>query len=186
MKIYFFLNMSDFSNCYLVASEETKEAILVDPCKINPTVLARIEDGPYRLTAVLVTHNKSETVEGIKTILRLYDPKIYAADSEVAPTTTVVLRTEGILRLAGLDVDYASIPGHTFDSMVYRIGGVMFTGDVITAGSIAETTGRYAKDTLVQNLRRKILSQGDGLILLPGRGPPTSVEVERRINRDLQ
>ena len=68
MKVYYNLNLSGFSNCYLVANEETKEALLVDPGEVTEAIISQIENNNYKLSAVLVTHNHGSHVKGIKTM----------------------------------------------------------------------------------------------------------------------
>jgi glyoxylase-like metal-dependent hydrolase (beta-lactamase superfamily II) len=185
MKIYPFINFDQFSNCYLITNDATMQAVIIDPCKITSPILEKIESGPYYLDAVLVTHNHPGHTRGILVLQKIYAPKIYAADYEVALHQTTVIKDDGMLQAAGLDVRYASVPGHTFDSMVFQIGQVIFTGDVITAGFIGSTYSSYAKRLLVAALGSKILSQDDSCIMLPGHGPPTTIKAEKQNNLDL-
>ncbi|MDR3284937.1 MAG: MBL fold metallo-hydrolase [Treponema sp.] len=186
MKIYSYLNIEQFSNCYLVINEMTMQALMIDPCKIHPKILAQIESGPYHLDAVLITHNHAGHIRGLSTLRKIYEPKIYAADYEVASSQTIVIKDDGVLRIAGMEVRYFSIPGHSFDSMAFQIGRVIFTGDVITAGLIGKTYSNYAKGGLISIMEAKILSQDDSTVMLPGHGPPTSVGAEKKYNIDIQ
>ncbi len=185
MKIYFHMNIENFSNCYLIVNEDTKLAVIIDPGKINEKIINQIEDGGYELCAVLVTQNHPGNVHGIETLRRIYDIDVYAADSEVAGNATVVIKGEGVLKVAGLDISYFSLPGHSADSIVYNIGTTLFTGDSLTAGAIGETTSSYAKKTLLNGIRTKILSYQNDMIIMPGHGPLTSVGAERLYNIDL-
>lgn len=182
MKIYFHLNIEGFSNCYVIVNELTREAIIVDPGIITPEIIENIEGGGYNLKAVLVTHNHGSHVDGLKTLRKIYDPEIYAADWEVAGNETNILRDEGIVQIAGLTVGYTSIPGHTPDSIVYKIGRVLFTGDVMSAGKIGSSNNKFSEKALVRNIREKILSQQEDTILMPGHGPPTTIGAEKLYN----
>ncbi|MDR3312445.1 MAG: MBL fold metallo-hydrolase [Spirochaetaceae bacterium] len=186
MKIYFHINTESFSNCYLVTNEDTMQALIVDPCKISSAILEQIESVPYRLAGILVTHNHRGHTRGVKTLLKVYDTRVYTADYEVAPSYAVVLRNDGVIRVAGLEVNYWSVPGHSFSGMVYKIGSVLFTGDVLTSGTIGKTASKYAEQTLADNLKRKILTKDDTLTILPGHGPPSCIGVEKVINYNLQ
>ncbi len=182
MKIYFYLNTEKFSNCYLVTNEDTMNALIVDPCKISNEILMQIENGPYCLVAVLITHNHPAHVRGIDTLQKIYSPRIYAADYDVAQNDITVLKEQGTIMVSDFHIWYASVPGHSFDAMVYKIGHVLFTGDVLTAGLIGDTDSTYAKNTLITNIRSKILQKTDSLAVLPGNGPPTSIEAENAFN----
>lgn len=185
MKIYFHLNLEGYSNCYIIANPELKEAIIVDPGKITKEIIQNIENEQYNLVAVLITHNHGSHTDGLQTLRKIYTPKIYAADSQAAEEDTIVLKGDGVFKVAGFTVGYLAVPGHSSDSMAYKIGNVLFTGDTITAGKIGSTNNTYAKHTLIANVETKILSQQEYITLLPGHGPPTSIEAEKLFNQSL-
>lgn len=179
--------MEEFTNCYVVVNDDPAimEALIIDPGKISNEIISQIEDGGYKLTGVLVTHNHKNHVRGLSTLRKIYSPAIYAADYEVAGDKTVVLHGDGSLFVAGLQVQYLSVPGHSSDSLVYKIGDVLFTGDTITAGTIGDTNSQYSRRLLSSNITAKILSQNERCALMPGHGPPTTVAAEKRYNIDL-
>ena len=185
MKVYFHLNIEGFSNAYLIVNPAVKEALIIDPGKITTKMIDQIEQNKYALTAVFITHNHKSHTRGLTTLQKIYTPKIYAADYEVAKSETSVLRGDGIIKAAGLNVSYMSLPGHTADSMVYKIGQCLFTGDVLFAGQAGPTNSSYAKKTLVANIASKILSQQENTVILPGHGPPSTVGAERQFNLDM-
>lgn len=182
MKVYFHLSLDGFSNYYIVTNEETKEAIIIDPGIITKEIISQIENDKYNLKGVLVTHNHASHIRGLSTLRKIYSPKIYAADYEVAGSDTNILKGDGIMRLAGLTIGYMSIPGHTPDSMVFKIGQILFTGDVLTAGLIGETNSSYSKKTLLSNIQAKLLSQQADIVVMPGHGPPTTIIAEQKFN----
>lgn len=182
MKIYFHLNLGGFSNCYLIVNEESNEAIIIDPGKITDDIISQLEDNHLKLSAVLITHNHGSHVDGLRTLRKIYSPKIYAADWEVAGDNTTVISGDGKVRIAKMTVKYMTIPGHTADSVVYGIGNVLFTGDVLSAGEIGSTNSSYSEFILKSNIEQKIFSQQEGTILMPGHGPPTTLGAVKEFN----
>lgn len=185
MKVYFHLNINGFSNCYLVVNEQTKEAVIIDPGKITKEIISQIEDNGFKLSAILITHNHESHVEGIKTLQKIYTPDIYAADWEIAGDQTNVITGDGKLKLANMDIHYMAVPGHTSDSVVYEIENILFSGDVIFAGSMGSTNSSYSKFILNSNIEQKILSQQDGKVVMPGHGPPSTIEALKQFNTDI-
>ena len=110
MKIYFHLNLEGYSNCYIIANPELKEAIIVDPGKITKEIIQNIENEQYNLVAVLITHNHGSHTDGLQTLRKIYTPKIYAADSQAAEEDTIVLKGDGVLKVAGFTVGYLAVP----------------------------------------------------------------------------
>jgi glyoxylase-like metal-dependent hydrolase (beta-lactamase superfamily II) len=94
------------------------------------------------------------------------------------------------LELAGLEVVVDHTPGHTEGSVTFRtpyarddVSEVMFSGDVLFAGSIGRTDlpgGDHA--TMLQTLRDKVLTLPDDIVVLPGHGEQTSIGRERATN----
>lgn len=175
MKIYFHLNLGGFSNCYVVVNEVSKEAIIIDPGQVTEQLISQLENKHLNLSAVLITHNHGSHVHGLNTLRKIYNPKIFAADWEVAGNDTTVLTGDGKLKIARMNVNYMALPGHTSDSVVYGIGNVLFTGDVLSAGMIGSTNSSYSDFILRSNIENKIYSQQEGTILMPGHGPPTTL-----------
>lgn len=185
MKVYFHLNLEGFSNCYVIVNEDSREALIVDPGQITNEIINHIEIGGYKLTGVLISHNHGSHVAGLETLRKIYNPKVYAADWEVAQNDTIVLKDDGLVQIAGLAVEYFSLPGHTNDSMVYKIGNVLFTGDCLSAGKIGSASSKFSERNLIKNIEQKILSQTDDTVIMPGHGPPTTVGTEREFNPKL-
>jgi glyoxylase-like metal-dependent hydrolase (beta-lactamase superfamily II) len=185
MKIYFHYSVEGFSNGYLLGNEKTGEALIVDPGVMDREILAHIEKNRFRIDAVLITHNHASHHRGLETILRLYAPRVYAADAELKGVKTVLLQGDGSFAAAGYAVRYHATPGHSPDSVMYQVEGVVFTGDSLSAGRLGVTNNVYGKRILLNHLKNKLLNQSDDVILLPGHGPPSTLGAERLFNSEL-
>lgn len=184
MKIYFHLDFETLTNCYLVVNEETKKALIIDPCKISNVLIKQIEDGNYDLQAVLITHKHEKHYRGLKTLQKIYDFSVFAADNELASEQNI-LKGDGSKKIADLNVEYFSLPGHSSDSIVYKIGSVLFTGDVIFAGSLGSSSCAYTKKYMANGIKSKLFTLNDDSVIMPGHGPMTSVGAEKQFNLEL-
>lgn len=185
MKIYYHYSLEGFSNGYLVGNEKTGEAIVIDPGVMNKELLEHIEKNKFRIDAVLVTHNHESHHRGLETLLRIYNPRVYAADAELNGRKTVLLQGDGTFAAAGFAVRYFAAPGHSPDSLMFQIEQVLFTGDALSAGRLGVTNNVYGTRNLKTHLKNKMLSQDDAVIIMPGHGPPSSVGAERLFNFEL-
>ncbi|OIV39086.1 MBL fold metallo-hydrolase [Mangrovactinospora gilvigrisea] len=97
------------------------------------------------------------------------------------------------LTLAGLDLTVDHAPGHTRGSVTFRtpaagdIPPVMFSGDLLFAGSIGRTDlpgGDHAE--ILRSLGRVCLAREDETVVLPGHGSQTTIGRERATNPFLQ
>jgi glyoxylase-like metal-dependent hydrolase (beta-lactamase superfamily II) len=106
------------------------------------------------------------------------------------------------LELAGLTFVVDHTPGHTEGSVTFRtpyrdfsgghgggapvrqdVSEVMFSGDLLFAGSIGRTDlpgGDHA--TMLRSLTDKVLPLADDIVVLPGHGEQTSIGRERATN----
>lgn len=185
MKVYFHYSVEGFSNGYLVGNEETGEAVIIDPGVMNTELLDHIEKNRFSIDAVLITHNHESHHRGLQTLLKLYSPRVYAADAELSGQKTVLLQGDGTFAAAGFAVRYYAVPGHSPDSLMYQIENVLFTGDALSAGRLGVTNNVYGKRNLLIHLKNKLLSQTDASIIMPGHGPPSTVGAERLFNFEL-
>lgn len=185
MKVYFNRIVETFSNSYVVVNDAQRKALIIDPGRVTHEMISQIENGGYTLEAILITSNIPEHTDGISTLERIYRPGIYAADTDIAGKKTFVIRGDGKLHVCGLDMSYFSIPGHSSDSIVYRIGNVLFTGDVISAGKVGETVSAYSRKVMIDDINKKLMPHSDDTIIMPGHGPMTSVGAEKLFNIEL-
>ncbi|MGQ9620257.1 MAG: MBL fold metallo-hydrolase, partial [Bacteroidales bacterium] len=78
-----------------------------------------------------------------------------------------------------------NVPGHTAGSLAFycEMESCIFTGDVIFSGGIGRTDlpgGNH--ETLLRNIREKILTLPFSTVIYPGHGPATTVENEMKRN----
>jgi hydroxyacylglutathione hydrolase len=116
-----------------------------------------------------------------------------AAFSE--PDDVRELTDEADVSIAGLAFHAIHAPGHTPGSIMFQtaypahpdIDSVVFSGDVLFAGSIGRTDlpGGNMADML-KSLRTKVLPLPDTVAVLPGHGPQTTMARERAGNPYLQ
>jgi glyoxylase-like metal-dependent hydrolase (beta-lactamase superfamily II) len=163
-----------------------REAIIVDPGNMDETILTLIERNNYTLRGVLVTHDHLSHVRGLRTLKRIYDADIYAVNHMILDQRTTRVKDGDTLHIGPFVVEVISVPGHSSDSAVFKIGYWLFTGDALSAGLLGSTASSYGAEVQMTALRSKILSLPGNYAILPGHGPPSSLEAERRFNVGIQ
>ncbi len=186
MKIYLHFSPSTFANSYLIGNEETKQAIIIDPCKITEKLIEHIEDNSFELLSIFISRNHASSKQtGLKTLLKIYSPEVYAFDRNIDDIETKALRGDGVIKTAGFDVEYFSIPGHAPDSYMFKIENTVFIGASLSAGLMGKTQNIYASKNLQMNLHKKLMTLPDDTIIMPAYGPPTRVGLEREFNAGM-
>jgi glyoxylase-like metal-dependent hydrolase (beta-lactamase superfamily II) len=107
------------------------------------------------------------------------------------PADVRELAPEDKIDLAGLTFAVTHAPGHSRGSVVFGVTGpaepVVFSGDVLFAGSIGRTDLPGGSMTeMTASLRDVILPMDDATIVHPGHGPSTTIARERGTNPFLQ
>jgi glyoxylase-like metal-dependent hydrolase (beta-lactamase superfamily II) len=182
MKLYFHYCSVGFSNCYVLGSEEHSDAIIVDPSNIDTHILESIETNDFNLRAVLVTHDHIGHVRGLRTLQPIYKVDVYAVNRQIMDCKTIMVRDGDKITIGPFVIEVISIPGHSSDSAVYLVDSLLFTGDVLTSGLVGNTDSAYGEATQMGKLRSRLLSLPGDYTVLPGHGPPSTLEAERRFN----
>ena len=182
MTVFFHYSLYGFANVYLVGNDETREAVVVDPAAFTIGLLDFIEGKGYTPKAVLVTHSHAHHVDGLRTLLRIYDAEVYSSNAMIGEVKCRTVRDAERFVACGLEVEALSVPGHSPDSIVYRIEKLFFTGDALHAGLVGKTASQYGSRLLKEQLSRKVLNQDDDCIVLPGHGPPSTIGAEKLYN----
>ncbi|MCL2181722.1 MAG: MBL fold metallo-hydrolase [Treponema sp.] len=190
MKLFFQYCSFGFSNCYILGAEnnnpdQNPPAIIIDPGSMENITLETIENNNFDLKAVLITHDHLGHVHGLRTLKRIYNADVFAVNQTIMDIKTTMVKDGDFVNIGSFPVDVISIPGHSSDSVVYKINNMLFTGDVLTAGLVGSTASAYGAATQMNKLRSRLLSLPGDYIVLPGHGPPSTLDAERRFNTDI-
>jgi glyoxylase-like metal-dependent hydrolase (beta-lactamase superfamily II) len=201
MKLFFHYCPVSFSNCYVLGTEfpdggalprtpsnmaPHREAVLIDPGYMDEAIVNFIEKNEYHLLAVLITHDHGNHVRGLQTLKRIYDADIYAVNPIIVDYKTILVRDRDICRIGPFRFEVISVPGHSPDSAVFKIDNLLFTGDALSAGLVGRTVSTYGAAIQMTALQSKIFSLPGDFTILPGHGPPSSLEAEQRFNAGVQ
>jgi glyoxylase-like metal-dependent hydrolase (beta-lactamase superfamily II) len=187
VKVFFHYCNFGFSNCYILGTDtEPREAIIIDPGTMDKTILDFIEQNNYRLLGVLVTHDHLNHVHGLRTLKRIYDVEIYAVNHIILEHRTTMVKDGDTFDLGPFHIGVISVPGHSSDSAVFKINHLLFTGDALNAGMLGTTASSYGAEVQMVALRTKIFPLPGNYVVLPGHGPPSTLETERRFNAGIQ
>lgn len=193
------------TNAYLLWDRAGGEAVLVDAPPGAAEAWGEIQaERGGRLTALLLTHGHWDHMLDMKAMGEL-GAKVYGHEADrilfeqpglMASYAFPGLKWEGgtvdhwvkggeRLRLLGREVEVREVPGHCPGNVLYYFPseGLALVGDALFAGGV----GRYDLpggdwETLEKSIREQIYTLPGETVVLPGHGPATTVERERRTN----
>lgn len=178
------------SNGYLFFLEDGKTAALVDPAGIPQTILAAIDEGPYALRYILITHEHADHCDATADIARAFpQAQIVMHAADIAAIGDLGRRAIRIVDGDELPFgEHAAIrmlhtPGHTDGSSCFLFKSTLFTGDTLFAGSVGGIFGkRSTYRDILESVSTKIFALDDATVLMPGHGPPSTVALEKAHN----
>lgn len=206
MKVRAFTGGGFAENGYLVVCESSGAAVVVDPGAAADRMAETVLAEGLELGAVLLTHAHLDHIEGVHLIraavpdvpIRLHeaDRRLYDALPQQAaafglpmpapqPEPTDSLEHGQRLTFGSCALDVRFAPGHAPGHVIFvsEEEGLALVGDVVFQGAIGRTDlpgGDFY--TLMRSIREQVLTLPDGLVLLPGHGPATTVGDERNGN----
>ncbi len=185
MKIFFHYSVVGFSNSYLIGGENGGDAVLVDPGIMDIELLNMVEENGYYIKYILLTHRHAAHTDGIRTIRKIYDAEVYANNMSVTDVSVHSVADGEHFTLGNLEITALQVPGHSTDSLVYRIGSCLFTGDALFCGRIGPTTSVLSRSLLMRSILEKLIGLDENCLIFPGHGPPSTLKAEKFFNPDL-
>lgn len=178
------------SNGYLFFLQDGKTAALVDPAGYPQTLLRAVNDGPYALRYILITHKHKDHCDATADVARAFpDAQIVMHRADVHAIGSLAHRALPVVDGDELTFgEEASIrmlhtPGHTDGSACFLFRSTVFTGDTLFAGSVGGVFSETATyEDLLRSVQFKLFSLGDETVVMPGHGPPSTIAQEKAHN----
>lgn len=186
MKFFTHFAVQGFSNSYLIGPDDGGDAVLIDPGTFDIKLLKLIENNNLYVKHILVTHAHSAHIKGIKTIKKIYDARIYSYRSNILGLPATEVREGNKLKLSPFNFKVIETPGHSTDSIVFLMDKFLFTGDTLTAGMIGSAMDGYSRGLLLTSIHKKLLILDNSIFIFPGHGPPSKIEIEKKLNPFLK
>jgi glyoxylase-like metal-dependent hydrolase (beta-lactamase superfamily II) len=201
------------TNCYVVAPAAGEQCIVIDPgIGVTGRLDEVIAQYRLHPVAVLLTHGHFDHTFSVLPVCQARDVPAYIHPGDrkqladpwsgvgmpvgtplfgtltfAEPDDVRELADDTKVSIGGMDFRVRHAPGHSRGSVVFGLAGadeaVLFSGDVLFAGSIGRTDlPGGSMDEMERSLRTVILPMDDETTVHPGHGPATTIARERRIN----
>jgi len=185
LNIYQHFSVVGFCNTYLVASKKHGEALLIDPGHVDLELINLIESNNYKLKHVLLTHRHLSHREGLGTLHKIYDISVHGSSFSSYDFAYQAVEDRQILNLCDMEIEVIHVPGHSLDSMVYKIDHALFTGDTLMCGRIGSTPGYREQTLLINSINQRLMGLDENSLIFPGHGTATKIRIEQMFNHDL-
>jgi glyoxylase-like metal-dependent hydrolase (beta-lactamase superfamily II) len=187
------------SNCYVVRAERgAPEAVVIDPGDDPTELRLELAGMGTRAAGILVTHTDVDHIGGVAALADGTGAEVWAPAGElealrtgsprggfpVAPHDPAHAVSGGDeVTVAGITFEVVDVPGHSPAHIAFLSGGLLFSGDVLFAGSV----GRHDLpggdwETLLASIRSLTERFPLDTVVYPGHGPATTLGRELQSN----
>ncbi len=176
------------SNTYLVADEQSSNAVMIDAGGPVEPLLGLIEQRGYGLSHVLLTHHHHDHVAELDQVIARHPEApilIHPLERDLGPAATGDLIPGQDLNVGGLRIAPLHTPGHTAGMVSLLIDGTdVFTGDTLFRGSVGgvRAPGHTTYADLKSSIMDKLLALPPATRIHPGHTDPTTVADELEQN----
>lgn len=192
------------TNCYIVYSEETKKAVIIDPAADSRRIMEEISGLGIVPEAILLTHGHFDHMLAAESLKNGYQIPIcvHKADAELVKHPDLNCSQQFLHMSYSISADeeledgqnlrfldgaftVLSTPGHTEGSCCYyaKEDNILFSGDTLFQESVGRTdlpTGSAAK--LVNSIRERLFVLPEDTLVLSGHGDQTTIGEEKQYN----
>lgn len=192
------------TNCYIVYTEDTKKAVIIDPAADSRRITEEVSALGVTPEAVLLTHGHFDHMLAAESLRNGYHIPvcILKEDAELLNAPDMNCSEQFLHMSYGISADeeltdgqvlsfldgaltVIATPGHTEGSCCYyaEAEGILFSGDTLFQGSVGRTdlpTGRAAQISL--SIREKLFVLPENTLVLSGHGDQTTIGEEKQYN----
>lgn len=190
---------SYYSNCYIVGSNSTKEAAIIDPGADFNKINSKINELGLTPKIIILTHAHADHIGAVQDFVNSYGSLVYIHKDDVellkdgnknfskvltgkniSIIPDVVLEDNDEIILGDLKFEIIHTPGHTKGGICIKVGNIMMTGDTLFNKSIGRTDFRGGSfDEIINSIQEKIFTHDDDTIIYPGHNSPSTIKSEK-------
>jgi hydroxyacylglutathione hydrolase len=190
-------------NCYILADEKTKEAVVIDPGDDAQDILGIVRKKGLTVKYIVNTHahfdhvganGELKAAAGGEILLHEADAALLGSTSGLArtfgmnapasPKADRYLKHGDVITAGEVSLAVLHVPGHSPGGICLVEQGMVFTGDALFAGSIGRTDlpGGNSPMALINAIKANLLTLPDDTKVFPGHGPESTIGEEKREN----
>jgi glyoxylase-like metal-dependent hydrolase (beta-lactamase superfamily II) len=183
------------TNCYIVSSQQTKDAIIIDPgidliLEADP-IFDYIAEAELKVKMIVNTHGHSDHINGDAIFQEKYNVPICIHRLDAASLavlenrnfpSSILLDDDTLVNFGNSSQKVIHTPGHTPGSICLLGTKLVFTGDTLFAGGIGRTDFPGGSYSEMQLSLQKLQGLPDNFLIYPGHGPTSIIGEEKRVN----
>lgn len=186
------------ANCIIIADENTKEDLVIDPGDEPERILDLITENDFKTKFIVCTHAHFDHIGALPELKKETKAKIVIHHDELAiyqysrdmasfwgyeiddlPQPDILVQEGYNLDIGNLRFKILHTPGHSPGGICIYGEGILVTGDTLFAGSVGRTD-LFGGD--IEKLKlsfKRLMGLPDEVKVFPGHGPPSTIKQEK-------
>lgn len=182
--------IGDPTNCYIIADEESKEAMVIDPAGDVDNICNMLEILEAKLKYIYLTHCHADHIMGVVELKKrcggkilihrddsegLNNPDInlspYIVSEEIELEADSILDDGDLIHLGNLEFKVIHTPGHTQGGtcLYCEKEKCLFSGDTLFRGTWGRTDlPTSSMEDIMNSITKKLMTLPDDIIVYPG------------------
>ena len=155
---------------YLIASEQTHEAVLIDPVASEIESYAKkLNEHNLTLVYSLDTHVHADHVTAANLLREKFGCKTVLHRHSGVACGDIFFTDRSAIRVGEILIEARYTPGHTNACTSYVVEGMVFTGDALLIDGCGRTDFQEGSaETLYDSIHQQIFTLADETIVYPG------------------
>ncbi len=191
------------TNCYIVGSDTTRKAMVIDPGADSRDILKAVNADALSVSLIVITHSHFDHIGAVKAIKDATGAKFavgagaeksspgafiklvaaMSGGSARIPEPDLFLSDGDKIDIDDLHFEVLFTPGHSPDEISLYGHGILFSGDTLFNAGIGRTDfPGCSYEQLEHSIQTRLYTLPDQTIVYPGHGPETTIGREKRGN----
>lgn len=174
------------TNCYIVGSQNSTDAIVIDPGAEPEKIESCLKRFSLKAKCIVNTHAHPDHIDADVALgapVYIHRLDVDLLKTYVSLKQVNLLENGQKLSVGKISLEIIHTPGHTPGGVCLCADKFCFTGDTLFAQGVGRTDlpGGSEQD-LIQSIQKKLFVLPDRLVIYPGHGPSSTIGQEKRDN----
>ncbi|NWF52893.1 MAG: MBL fold metallo-hydrolase [Nitrospirae bacterium] len=186
------------ANCIVIADENTKEALVIDPGDEPEKILNLIGENNFKTKFIVCTHAHFDHIGAVPEIKKETNAQIIIHKDEIViyqqakelasfwgyeldslPEPDILVEDGQNLNIGNLKFKVLHTPGHSPGGICIYGEGILVSGDTLFAGSVGRTDLFGGDTEKLKKSFKKLMTLPDNVKVHPGHGPSSTIKQEK-------
>lgn len=183
-----FIDQASYTYTYILADENSKEAIIIDSVRDHlERDLSFLNENSLKLKYILDTHVHADHITGARYLRAATGAKVCLSDNAKVDSVDIRIKDNDVLEFGAHQLEVIETPGHTDTCCSFLVEDMVFTGDTLLIHRCGRTDFQNGSaEALYESIINKLYTLPDNTKVYPGHDYDgvlhSSIAEEKKLN----